>query len=155
MKILMVCLGNICRSPLAHGILERKIAENALIGWKVDSAGTSGWHNGEAPDNRAIQVALKNGFDISGQISRKITVQDFNDYDLILTMDTSNYNDVLRLCTNDTQRNKVRLIMNYLYPDKNISVPDPYYNDRFDEVVTMLDQAINELIASVLEHHHV
>ncbi len=151
----MVCLGNICRSPLAHGILERKIAENALIGWKVDSAGTSGWHNGEAPDNRAIQVALKNGFDISGQISRKITVQDFNDYDLILTMDTSNYNDVLRLCTNDTQRNKVRLIMNYLYPDKNISVPDPYYNDRFDEVVTMLDQAINELIASVLEHHHV
>ncbi|HRO07670.1 MAG TPA: low molecular weight protein-tyrosine-phosphatase [Saprospiraceae bacterium] len=155
MKILMVCLGNICRSPLAHGILERKIAENALLGWKVDSAGTSGWHNGEAPDNRAIQVALKNGFDISGQISRKITVQDFNDYDLILTMDTSNYNDVLRLCTNDTQRNKVRLIMNYLYPDKNISVPDPYYNDRFDEVVTMLDQAINELIASVLEHHHV
>lgn len=155
MKILMVCLGNICRSPLAHGILERKIAENALIGWKVDSAGTSGWHNGEAPDNRAIQVALKNGFDISGQISRKITVQDFNDYDLILTMDTSNYNDVLRLCTNDTQRNKVRLIMNYLHPDKNISVPDPYYNDRFDEVVTMLDQAINELIASVLEHHHV
>lgn len=151
----MVCLGNICRSPLAHGILERKIAENALIGWKVDSAGTSGWHNGEAPDNRAIQVALKNGFDISGQISRKITVQDFNDYDLILTMDTSNYNDVLRLCTNDTQRNKVRLIMNYLHPDKNISVPDPYYNDRFDEVVTMLDQAINELIASVLEHHHV
>ncbi len=151
----MVCLGNICRSPLAHGILERKIAENALLGWKVDSAGTSGWHNGEAPDNRAIQVALKNGFDISGQISRKITVQDFNDYDLILTMDTSNYNDVLRLCTNDTQRNKVRLIMNYLYPDKNISVPDPYYNDRFDEVVTMLDQAINELIASVLEHHHV
>lgn len=155
MKILMVCLGNICRSPLAHGILERKIAENALLGWKVDSAGTSGWHNGEAPDNRAIQVALKNGFDISGQISRKITVQDFNDYDLILTMDTSNYNDVLRLCTNDTQRNKVRLIMNYLHPDKNISVPDPYYNDRFDEVVTMLDQAINELIASVLEHHHV
>lgn len=155
MKILMVCLGNICRSPLAHGILERKIAENALIGWKVDSAGTSGWHNGEAPDNRAIQVALKNGFDISGQISRKITVQDFNDYDLILTMDTSNYNDVLRLCTNNTQRNKVRLIMNYLHPDKNISVPDPYYNDRFDEVVTMLDQAINELIASVLEHHHV
>lgn len=151
----MVCLGNICRSPLAHGILERKIAENALLGWKVDSAGTSGWHNGEAPDNRAIQVALKNGFDISGQISRKITVQDFNDYDLILTMDTSNYNDVLRLCTNDTQRNKVRLIMNYLHPDKNISVPDPYYNDRFDEVVTMLDQAINELIASVLEHHHV
>lgn len=151
----MVCLGNICRSPLAHGILERKIAENALIGWKVDSAGTSGWHNGEAPDNRAIQVALKNGFDISGQISRKITVQDFNDYDLILTMDTSNYNDVLRLCTNNTQRNKVRLIMNYLHPDKNISVPDPYYNDRFDEVVTMLDQAINELIASVLEHHHV
>jgi len=140
---------------LAHGILERKIAENALLGWKVDSAGTSGCHNGEAPDNRAIQVALKNGFDISGQISRKITVQDFNDYDLILTMDTSNYNDVLRLCTNDTQRNKVRLIMNYLYPDKNISVPDPYYNDRFDEVVTMLDQAINELIASVLEHHHV
>ena len=155
MKILMVCLGNICRSPLAHGILERKIAENALIGWKVDSAGTSGWHNGEAPDNRAIQVALKNGFDISGQISRKITVQDFNDYDLILTMDTSNYNDVLRLCTNNTQRNKVRLIMNYLHPVKNISVPDPYYNDRFDEVVTMLDQAINELIASVLEHHHV
>ena len=67
MKILMVCLGNICRSPLAHGILEKKIIENELIHWKVDSAGTSGWHNGESPDSRAIQTAARNGFDISGQ----------------------------------------------------------------------------------------
>lgn len=152
MKILMVCLGNICRSPIAHGVLENKIKEHNLTDWKVDSAGTSGWHNGEAPDMRAIQVSRKNNIDISGQISRKITKRDLNEYDLILVMDSSNYKDVMDLCDTDMQRDKVKLIMNYVYPGKNIAVPDPYYNNRFDEVVEMLDAAIEELIVHVEDH---
>lgn len=151
MKILMVCLGNICRSPIAHGVLEKKIKEHNLTDWKVDSAGTSGWHNGEAPDMRAIQVSRNNNIDITRQVSRKITKRDLNEFDLILVMDSSNYKDVIDLCDTDMQRDKVKLIMNYLYPGKNIAVPDPYYNNRFDEVVDMLDNAIEELIVSV-EH---
>ncbi len=154
MKILMVCLGNICRSPLAHGILEKKINEHSLIDWTVDSAGTSGWHNGEAPDLRAIQAAKKHDMDISQQVSRKITKKDLQNFDLILTMDSSNYQDVMNICENDLQRSKVKLVMNYAYPDKNMSVPDPYYNNRFDEVVEMLDVALEELISSVTVVYH-
>ncbi|MCZ2101269.1 MAG: low molecular weight phosphotyrosine protein phosphatase [Chitinophagales bacterium] len=154
MKILMVCLGNICRSPLAHGILDKKIVEHSLTDWEVDSAGTSGWHSGEAPDSRAIQVAKTHNMDISQQVSRKITKQDLKSYDLILTMDSSNYQDVMNLCENDMQREKVKLVMNYAYPGKNMSVPDPYYDNRFEEVVEMLDIAIEELIASVAAEYH-
>ena len=150
----MVCLGNICRSPLAHGILEKKIAEHNLTDWDVDSAGTSGWHNGEAPDLRAVQTAKKHGMDISHQVSRKITNKDLHYFDLILTMDSSNYQDVMNMCDNDLQRSKVKLVMNYAYPDKNMSVPDPYYNNRFDEVVEMLDIALEELISSVTAVYH-
>ncbi len=155
MKILMVCLGNICRSPLAHGILEKKIKEHGLTDWHVDSAGTSGWHDGESPDIRAIQVAKNHNIDISEQISRKITKQDLDTFDLILVMDSSNYQDVQKLCNNDVQKSKVKLIMNYSEPGRNISVPDPYYNNRFEEVIAMLDNAIEELIvASVMNYQH-
>lgn len=155
MKILMVCLGNICRSPLAHGILEKKIKEYKLVDWYVDSAGTSGWHDGESPDMRAIQIAKRHNFDISGQVSRKISGQDLEAFDLILAMDSSNYQDILAFCSNEEQKAKVKLIMNYAKPGRNISVPDPYYNNRFEEVVTMLDDTIEELIASYLEPYPV
>jgi protein-tyrosine phosphatase len=155
MKILMVCLGNICRSPLAHGILEKKIKAYKLTDWYVDSAGTSGWHDGESPDIRAIQIAKKHNFDISRQVSRKISGQDLETFDLILAMDSSNYQDILALCSNEEQKAKVKLIMNYADPGRNISVPDPYYNNRFEEVVIMLDDAIEELIASYLETYPV
>ncbi|MCO6463540.1 MAG: low molecular weight phosphotyrosine protein phosphatase [Saprospiraceae bacterium] len=148
MKILTVCLGNICRSPIAQGILEAKIKEHGLGDWEVDSAGTSGWHSGEHPDKRAIQVCKKNGIDISRQVSRKITSEDLDYYDLILVMDTSNYRDVLALCNNKEQVKKIHLAMNYVFPDRNVAVPDPYYDNRFDEVFSMLDDAMERLVTA-------
>jgi protein-tyrosine phosphatase len=142
----MVCLGNICRSPLAEGILQSRIDELALD-WEVDSAGTGGWHAGELPDSRSIREAAKNGIDIKGQRARKLRHSDFEDFDLLLTMDTENYNDVRRLAQNEAQRNKVKLIMNFAEPNKNISVPDPYYDDRFSLVFGMLVESIDALIA--------
>lgn len=148
MKILMVCLGNICRSPIAQGILESKVAKMHL-GWHVDSAGTSGWHDGEGPDLRAVEVCRSRGLDISSQVSRKITVKDLDHYDLILAMDSSNYQDVLGLCRTPSQREKVHLILNFLYPDMNMAVPDPYYNNRFGEVYDLLEDAIDSMIKSL------
>lgn len=149
MKILMVCLGNICRSPIAQGILETKIKASNLPGWEVDSAGTSGWHDGEGPDPRAIKAAKGKGVDISSQISRKITLYDLDHFDLILAMDSSNYQDILRLCTSEIQKNKVKLLMNYPFPSKNMAVPDPYYDGKFNEVFELLDTAIEALVTKI------
>lgn len=148
MKILMVCLGNICRSPIAEGILEKKIKTYGLD-WEVDSAGTSGWHDGEYPDNRAIAAGRKNDIDISRQISRKITKKDLDNFDHILVMDSSNYQDVVKICQTQAQKSKVNLITNFKYPHRNIAVPDPYYNDKFDEVFQLLDDAIEGIIMTI------
>ena len=145
MNILMVCLGNICRSPLAHGILEEKI-RLANLAWRVDSAGTSGWHNGERPDSRSIEVALQNNINIKSQSSRKFVVQDFDDFDLILAMDSSNYQDIVKLSRSDEDKAKVKLILNYSYPGENRAVPDPYYEGGFDGVYHMLEKACEEII---------
>lgn len=147
----MVCLGNICRSPLAEGIVKKKAVSNELD-WEVDSAGTSAWHAGENPDRRAIEVASKYGVDISDQRSRKITGRDIRYFDLILAMDTSNYNNVLELCENEVQRKKVKLILEYSYPGENRAVPDPYFEGGFEEVFHMLDQASERLIRTFLKH---
>lgn len=147
MRVLMVCLGNICRSPLAQGILEHKVAARNL-GWEVDSAGTGGWHTGELPDKRSQEVALAHGIDIRGQRARQIRSIDIDDFDLIYCMDSSNYNDVQRLCHTDAERAKVRLIMNESEPGMNINVPDPYYDklDGFEKVYQMLDKACEAII---------
>jgi len=137
----MVCLGNICRSPLAQGILEAKIKKYNLD-WKVDSAGTSGWHDGEHPDARAIRTATKHGVVIGSQISRKFDIRDFEEFDLICAMDASNYNDIKKLTTNSAQQEKIELLLNLAYPGKNLQVPDPYFDDRFEEVYKILDEAI-------------
>jgi protein-tyrosine phosphatase len=150
MKILMVCLGNICRSPIAQGILEKKISEKNLD-WYVDSAGTSGWHDGEPPDARAISAAHRQGTDISTQVSRKITPHDIRHFDLILAMDSSNYQDILRLCRDQIEKDKVHLIMNFDSPGQNKAVPDPYYDGRFDEVYALLDKCMDSVIESVLQ----
>ena len=150
MKILMVCLGNICRSPMAEAILEQKLKKKRLS-WLVDSAGTSGWHDGETPDARAISTCAKKGLNISNQRSRKIKSQDLDYFDLILAMDSSNYQDILKLCQNDMQRSKVKLILNYKYPNRNMAVPDPYYDDKFDEVYDLLDEAIDNVISDLME----
>ena len=147
MKVLMVCLGNICRSPLAQGILEHKLTAKGLK-WEVDSAGTGGWHTGELPDKRSQEVAETHGVDITMQRARQIRSIDIDDFDLIYCMDSSNYNDVSRMCRTDAERNKVKLIMNESEPGRNINVPDPYYDklEGFEKVYQMLDRACEAII---------
>ena len=150
MKILMVCLGNICRSPLAEGILKHKLSDKNLT-WTIESAGTSGWHVGELPDPRSIQVASKHGLDISDQRSRKFSGYDLESFDIIYAMDASNFNDILSQAKTDEERAKVKMIMNELSPGKNIGVPDPYFagpdnTDGFEHVFQMLSQACDKII---------
>lgn len=149
-KIVMVCLGNICRSPLAEGILQSKLASDKFY---VDSAGTSGYHVGELPDRRSIEVAKKYGIDITNQRSRKFIKEDFDKFDVIFAMDKSNYDDIIAMSENNTQREKVKMILNELYPKENMSVPDPYYggDQGFENVYQMLDEACS-VIASKLEN---
>lgn len=151
-KILMVCLGNICRSPLAEGILASKLPKDKFF---VDSAGTGAWHSGNQPDARSIAVAKKNQLDISTQRARLFKVEDFEIFDYIYVMDKSNYRDVIRLAKNDGQKEKVEIILNELYPDENVDVPDPYYGiaNGFEMVYQMLDEAC-EIIASKLKANH-
>ncbi|MEM9884294.1 MAG: low molecular weight protein-tyrosine-phosphatase [Bacteroidota bacterium] len=146
MKILMVCLGNICRSPLAEGILKKKVEENQLD-WEVGSAGTGAWHVGELPDNRSIRTARQHGIDITDQRARQFTAKDFKDYDLILAMDSTNYRNILQLDLASEYKDKVKMILNYLEPQKNESVPDPYWNDNgFEKVYQMLEAACTALV---------
>jgi len=140
MKILMVCLGNICRSPLAHGVMENLVKEQGL-NWEVDSAGTGNWHIGQGPDPRSTREAKRNGIDISNQVCRQFDVSDFDEFDLIVVMDQNNKRDVLSLARNDTDRQKVRLLLG----DKN--VPDPYHdNSQFAPVFKMVDAGCRVLI---------
>ncbi len=150
MKILMVCLGNICRSPIAEGIMRSKIEKYNLLA-EVDSAGFESFHTGDAPDFRAIKVAKKHGIDISGIRSRLFQKSDFETFDRIYVMDSGNYNDVKSLAENKTQMQKVDFILNISNPDTNKAVPDPYYGgeDGFEKTYHLLDEAI-ELIAKEL-----
>jgi protein-tyrosine phosphatase len=133
---------------MAQGVLEAKLKERGLD-WCVDSAGTSGWHDGEPPDGRAINACAKKGVDISSQRSRKLTTLDFDLFDVILPMDASNYQDVLRLCKHEQHEQKVKMFLNFRYPGRNMAVPDPYYTDRFDEVYDLLDSSMDSLIQSL------
>lgn len=142
-KILMVCLGNICRSPLAEGILRSKLSEKFI----VDSAGTGGWHAGELPDKRSITIAKLKGLDISNQRARQFKISDFTTFDHIFVMDNTNFKEVLALAPNEATKSKVKLILNEIFPNDNIDVPDPYYGgvDGFENVYNMLDQACDEI----------
>jgi protein-tyrosine phosphatase len=136
----MVCLGNICRSPLAHGILE-KFANDKGYQWEIDSAGTGGWHIGSPPDHRSIAIAKSYGVDISNQSCRQFEIDDFDKYDHIFVMDYSNLNDVRALARNNRDHNKVSLFL------KNEIVPDPYYDDtQFDAVYKMVEGRCFEII---------
>jgi protein-tyrosine phosphatase len=149
MKILMVCLGNICRSPLAEGILQKKISDKNLE-WQVDSAGTSGWHDGELPDFRSIEIAKKYNIDITSQRARKLVVEDLDRFDLILAMDSSNYQNIVKLSTNKLQEDKIKLILNFVYPSENRAVPDPYFDNGFENVYQLLDQATDKILAEYI-----
>lgn len=141
----MVCLGNICRSPMAEGILKSK-AQNKKLNWFVDSAGTSGWHIGANPDRRGMQLMRERGIDISDQRSRKFTPEDFAKFDLILAMDHENYQNILKLAPNENDKQKVEMILNYAFPGQNQAVPDPYYDNRFEKVYDLLDKACTAII---------
>ena len=139
-KILMVCLGNICRSPLAEGILKSKLSTNTFF---IDSAGTGAYHIGKSPDSRSIAVAKKYGLDISNLRGRQFNVSDFDKFDTIYAMDESNYRNIISLARDDQDKAKVKFILNEIYPDQNYNVPDPYYggHDDFENVYKMLDEA--------------
>ncbi|NER15660.1 low molecular weight protein-tyrosine-phosphatase [Spongiivirga citrea] len=141
-KVLMVCLGNICRSPLAEGILQSKVDPAKVF---VDSAGTGGYHVGHLPDQRSIDVALKNGLDITHQRCRKFNIDDFDAFTYIYVMDQSNYDNIIKLARNEGDIKKVQLILNESFPGKNKEVPDPYYGgvNGFDHVYNLLDNACN------------
>ena len=149
MKILMVCLGNICRSPLAEGILKSKLPENFFI----DSAGTSAFHNGENPDTRSISTAKNHGIDISQQRSRPLQIWDFDEFDRIYCMDKSNLKNVLAMAETEEQKAKVSLILDVLQDENLTEVPDPYYGDTygFEKVYEMLDRAC-EIIAQEIQN---
>ena len=149
-KILMVCLGNICRSPIAEGVMQRKI-EKYKLDAIVDSAGTAGYHIGEQPDERSMANARKHSIDISNLKARKFSDEDFKKFDLIYVMDANNYNDVLKLASSEYDKSKVDLLLNISMPQKNQAVPDPYYGneDGFEKVFQLVDEAC-ELLARKL-----
>jgi len=146
-KVLMVCLGNICRSPLAEGILQSKVNPEKVF---VDSAGTAGYHIGNQPDTRSIAVAQKYGLDISRQRCRKFDTQDFKDFDIIYVMDNSNFENVIAKSQNELQKSKVKLLLSE--GNSNIDeVPDPYYGgeDGFESVFHMIDTACESIAAKL------
>ena len=151
-KILMVCLGNICRSPLAEGILASKLPKQKFI---VDSAGTGAYHIGKQPDKRSIQTAEKNGLDITCQRARQFSTKDFDTYDYIFVMDSSNYSDVIQLAKNEAHKQKVELILNHLFPGENVDVPDPYFGlqNGFDMVYEMLNQTCDIIAQKLIQKH--
>ncbi len=145
-KILMVCLGNICRSTMAEGIA-RHIIEVNNLNWEVDSAGTAAYHIGNSPDPRSIKEALRNGIDISYQRARQFTGEDFDRFDHIYAMDESNLKNINSLANSNLQLAKTSLILDEIYPDEHKSVPDPYWDDNgFAAVYTMLYDAIEHIV---------
>jgi len=143
----MVCLGNICRSPLAEGILKSKTKN-----LKVDSAGTAGYHIGKKPDIRSIDIAKKHDIDLTSQRARQFSTRDFDDFDKIYVMDNDNYSKIISLARNQEDMNKVHLILNEIYPKEYKSVPDPYYggDEGFQNIYNLLETSC-EVIAKKYE----
>lgn len=139
----MVCLGNICRSPLAEGIMQH-MADEHKLGWKIDSAGTGGWHVGEGPDRRSVHTARDHGVDISKQICRKFRQRDFEDFDHIYVMDRHNLADVLAMAPHEQAAAKVKLLLG----DKE--VPDPYYdNSWFEPVFELIEGGCRDIVKAL------
>lgn len=148
-RILVVCLGNICRSPLAHGILESKLSKEDFY---IDSAGTAAYHIGNKPDHRSIKVAKSHGIDISHQNARQFKISDFDIFDFIYAMDSSNYNDIISQARNNNDIGKVKLFLEENADISNKNVPDPYYGDMsdFEYVFNLLD-ATSEILSAKLK----
>ena len=150
-KILMVCLGNICRSPLAEGILKDKLTKEKITNVKVDSAGFVRYHLNNPPDSRAIKVARKNNVDISKQRQRLFEVADFDKFDKIYVMDENNFSDVAAYAHDENDLAKIEFILNELYPNSNKIVPDPYYggDSGFDKVFETLSTVSDAIVNKI------
>lgn len=144
----MVCLGNICRSPLAHGILQSKLPEDQFY---VDSAGTAAYHIGKKPDRRSIEVAKINGIEISSQSARQFKISDFEMFDYIYAMDQSNYTNIISLARNNNDIGKVKLFLEANTSIINKNVPDPYYGDLsdFENVFNLIEDTCNTLASKL------
>jgi protein-tyrosine phosphatase len=142
-KIIMVCHGNICRSPLAKFLLIKKLEEKGVTGIEVDSAGTSGAHAGEAPDARTMANAMTHGVDVSSNRAKQFKSVDFAKFDRIYVMDSANYSDLMLLAADEKDKNKIKLFLDAAHPGSNDSVPDPWYGDEkgFDKVYHIIDKA--------------
>jgi len=136
----MVCMGNICRSPLAEGIMRHLVKQNGLD-WEIDSAGTGNWHVGERPDKRAIRTARNHGINIGKQVCRQFSRSDFYDFDLILVMDKNNLTVALSMAPDEQKAKKVKLLLG------DQEVPDPYYDDsQFEPVFDLIEQGCRDII---------
>ncbi|NHO87469.1 low molecular weight phosphotyrosine protein phosphatase [Pseudoteredinibacter isoporae] len=154
MKVLFVCLGNICRSPTADGVFQKKVKDAGLADQIIiDSAGTGGWHIGNPADPRASQHAAKRGYDMSQLRARKVADSDFEAFDYVLAMDADNLHDLQALCP-DAYQDRVQLMLDYLpedFPKPMTEVPDPYYGgeDGFELVLDLIEAASDNLLADI------
>ena len=144
----MVCLGNICRSPLAEGILAHKTKQ---LDVEVDSAGTAAYHVGELPDKRSIEIADKYNINLKNQRARQFSRTDFDEFDIIFAMDTNNLAHLISLAETEKERNKIKLILNEINPNTYESVPDPYYGDEngFQNIYNMLNEACDKIVQNI------
>ncbi|WP_284375278.1 low molecular weight protein-tyrosine-phosphatase [Amylibacter marinus] len=143
-RILFVCLGNICRSPTAEAVL-RAMAQARGLDLVVESAGTGGYHIGADPDPRSRRVAEARGYDFTGQVSRKLSAQDFSDFDLILCMDQANLHDT-RAVMPEGARAKVRRFLDYAVDQDLRDVPDPYYENNFEQVLDLIELGVGRVL---------
>ncbi|MCX6267125.1 MAG: low molecular weight phosphotyrosine protein phosphatase [Bacteroidetes bacterium] len=150
-KILFVCTGNICRSPLAEGIIREKFRKNNITG-EVDSCGFESFHVGDPPDSRAQEVAGKRGIDLSSHRARLFTVEDFDKFDYIYAMDSSHYDKITRLARNDADMMHVDFMLNVVNPGKNLDVEDPWYHGlkAFEKVYLELDEACDRIVDQII-----
>lgn len=155
LKILMVCMGNICRSPLAEGIFRESFTQKQIPSL-IDSAGTLSYHSGENPDPRAVAVAKKYGIDISKLLARQFQIKDFDNFDKIFVMDSMNYSDINSLSRNETDKSKIHLLLNISHPNSDKSVPDPYYGgtEKFEEVYFLLQEASEIISTSIIKNDY-
>jgi protein-tyrosine phosphatase len=155
-RVLFVCMGNICRSPMAEGLF-RHLLENAKLTdmVHVDSAGTHSYHEGAAPDERSQATALRRGIDLSTLRARRVVPEDFDHFDYLLAMDRSNYQELLIMCSRPEQRQKIRLLMDYAPDRSEQEVPDPYYGGLggFERVMDLVEEAAQGLLLQLRERH--
>ena len=154
-SVLFVCMGNICRSPTAQGVFERLVADNDLADLiQIDSAGTHAYHIGEGPDERAAAAALKRGIDLSSQQARRVSPDDFHEFDYVIAMDSSNFGDLISNCPPEHEA-KLRLFMEFAANLEINEVPDPYYGGTtgFERVLDLIEQASAGLLAEIRQQH--